>query len=332
MATPRRWDIIVDRRGGAGTVGTLGEALRRAEAAGGRPVSILLRAGLWREKQTITVPNLTLAGAGPETVIAFDAHAGGSGPEGRPWGTSGSATLAIAAPGVTLRDLTIRNDFDYIGTRRDAAGNGAQAVALRIDATADRTQVRNCRIEGYQDTLYIQSRAHLAHCRVAGGVDFIFGGGAAWIERCSIVTRHVPGAVESGFIAAPSTPADQTHGLVFADCRLEHEPGVPERSAWLGRPWRAGGNMALTGHAVFLRCWMDAHIQHAGWTSMGYKAPDGSRTMLTPQEARLFEFASRGPGAGPAGPTRRMLTVDEARSLTRASVLGDWAGGGQRPS
>jgi pectinesterase len=192
-----------------------------------------------------------------------------------------------------------------------------------IGREADRTLVEHCWLEGYQDTLYVQSRSRIADCRIVGGVDFIFGGAAAWFEGCEIVTRYVPGATEFGFLTAPSTPLDQPFGLVLSQCRLNaHERGVPPRSVWLGRPWRAGGNMALTGQSVFLNCWMDAHIRREGWTWMGYKGPDGEQRRLTPQEARLYEFDSTGPGAGPAGTDRRLLTAEEASRFTRANVIG----------
>jgi pectinesterase len=308
-----RWDAVVDPRNG-----TLGKALEQAAAAGGRPFRILVREGVLVEKLTISVPNVTIVGSGRGTVLAFGTYAGLKHPDGNNWGTGRTGTLTVSAPGTTLRNLTIRNSFDYVGAKRDNAGNGAQAVALVIGREADRTLVERCWLEGYQDTLYVQGRSRIADCRIVGGVDFIFGGAAAWFEGCEIVTRFVPGSTEFGFLTAPSTPLAQPFGLVFSQCRL---------TVWLGRPWRAGGNMALTGQSVFLDCWMDAHIRHEGWTWMGYKGPDGEQHRLTPQEARLFEYRSRGPGAGPASPTRRFLDAGEAARFTRANVLGDWDGG-----
>ena len=316
-----RWDAVVDPR-----TGTLGKALEAAAAAGGRPFRILVRPGLLVEKLTIGIPNVTIVGSGRDTILSFGTYAGLKHPDGTNWGTGHTGTLTVAAPGTTLRNFTIRNSFDFIGAKRDDAGNGAQAVALVIGREADRTLVEQCWLEGYQDTLYVQGRSRIADCRIAGGVDFIFGGAAAWFERCEIVTRYVPNVPEFGYLTAPSTPAAQEFGLVFSRCRLTHERGVPARSTWLGRPWRAGGNMALTGQSVFLDCWMAAHIKREGWTWMGYKGPDGEQRRLTPQEARLFEHASHGPGAAPPSPTRRMLTEAEAARFTRANVLGNWNG------
>jgi pectinesterase len=316
-----RWDAVVDPR-----TGTLGKALEAAAAAGGRPFRILVREGVLVEKLTVSVPNVTIVGSGANTVLSFGTYAGLKHPDGNNWGTGRTGTLTLAAPGTTLRNLTIRNSFDFIGVKRDGAGNGAQAVALVIGREADGTVVENCRLEGYQDTLYVQGRSRISGCRITGGVDFIFGGAAAWFEDCEIVTRMVPNVPNHGYLTAPSTPAAQEFGLVFSRCRLTREPGVPARSTWLGRPWRAGGNMALTGQSVFLRCWMGAHIKREGWTWMGYKGPDGEQRQLTPQEARLFEFASRGPGAGAPSATRRLLDAATAARFTRVNVLGGWDG------
>ncbi|MBN8812483.1 MULTISPECIES: pectinesterase family protein [Sphingomonas] len=309
------WDAVVDP-----ATGTLGAALAQAEKAG-RPFRILLRPGIFTEKLTVRAPGVTLQGS-PGTVLQYGTAAGTAKPGGGSWGTGGSGTLAIAAPNVTLRGLTIRNSFDYIGARRDGAGNGAQAVALAVGREADHMIVDRCVLLGYQDSFYLQARSLITDTRIVGGVDFIFGGAAAWFEGCEIVTRYVPNADGFGYVAAPSTPAAQEFGLVFSRCRLRREAGVPDGSTWLGRPWRAGGNMALTGQAAFLQCWMDAHIRREGWTWMGYKGPDGEQRRLTPPEARLWEFGNAGPGAAPAGADRRLLTAEAAKRFTRANVIG----------
>jgi pectinesterase len=313
IARPR-WDIVVSTRR-RGAVATLAEALTLADRAGGRSFAILLDEGLHIAKPTIRTPNLTLAGVGPASILTFGAAAGHKRPDGRNWGTSGSATLTIDAPGVTLRDLTVRNSFDYIADRRTGASGGAQAVALAIGRGADRTRVERCSVEGFQDTLLVQARSFVRDCRISGNVDFIFGGGAAWFDRCEIVTRHVPGSPGGGYLAAPSTPRTQPFGLVFDHCRIQREAGVPTASTFLGRPWRAGGDMALVGSAHFIDCWLDAHIAPGGWTAMGG---------MQPWDARLFEYGSRGPGAGPASRSRRLLDRAAALRVTRRAALGDW--------
>ncbi|MEG3164357.1 pectinesterase family protein [Sphingomonas sp. PB2P19] len=303
---------------------TIAAALDRAAALSG-PVQIDVEPGTYREKLHVARPGVTLAGTGPGVVIVYGAAAGHRAPDGKPYGTGRTATLTVDTADVTLRDITIRNDFDYIADTVSHASGGAQAVALSIARTADRVAVERCAIEGYQDTLYVDARALFRRCRIVGGVDFIFGGAAAVFSGCEIVTRHVPKAIDNGFVAAPSTLASDRFGLVFDRCHLTREAGVPDGSTWLGRPWRAGGNMAILGAAAFLRCHLDAHIKAEGWTGMGFTDPAGVRRTLAPEDARLFELRSRGPGAGPAAPTRRRLTDAQAVGFTHDAILQGWA-------
>ncbi len=322
IAATARPDIVVSPND-TGVQKVLADALEQARRSG-RAFVIGLKPGIYGEKLTVDVPNLTIVGLGGGAVIAYGAAAGMLRPDGSKWGTGGSATLTIEAPDVTLRNVTIRNTFDYIDDQKTKASGGAQAVALSIGRRADRTLVERCNIEGYQDTLYVATRSLFRRCRISGGVDFIFGGAATLFERCDIVTRFVPEAPESGFIAAPSTLAAQRYGLVFDRCHLMRERGVPDASAWLGRPWRAGGNMAILGSAVFLRCRLDAHIKPQGWTAMGFTDPAGVRRMLEPTEARMFEWKSSGPGAAPASASRRHLTDETASSFSPTAILQGW--------
>ncbi|HEY0624130.1 pectinesterase family protein [Sphingomonas sp.] len=320
-----RADLVVGRSGRTGTFSTLAAAFDHARSLG-RPVHIRVEPGVYAEKLKLDIPDLHLSGTGPASILSFGAASGLADPQGRKWGTGGSATLTVTAPGVTLSNLTIRNSFDYPGNARIGAVDGAQAVALSVARGADRAVVRNCAIEGYQDTLYVQEscRALFTGCTISGNVDFIFGGATAIFERCEIRSRFVPGAEIQGFVAAPSTPVELPAGLIFRDSRLTREPGLPDDSVWLGRPWRAGGNMRLTGAALFDACWMDSHIRRDGWTWMGYTDPEGIRRQLTPAEARLFEHASTGPGAGTASFTRKMLDSIHLRWFSREQAFGDW--------
>lgn len=317
--------LVVSKSGRPGSFPTLAAALDRARMLP-RAAHIRVEPGIYEEKLTLDLPGLHLSGAGPATILSFGAAAGLTDPQGRKWGTGRSASITVTAPGVTLAHLTIRNSFDYLDNTRTRAVDGAQAVALSIARGADRTIVRDCVIEGYQDTLYVQEgcRAWFTGCTISGNVDFIFGGATALFERCEIRSRFVPGMEIQGFIAAPSTPVEIPAGLIFRNCRLTRETGLPSDSVWLGRPWRAGGNMRLTGAALFDGCWMDLHIRRDGWTWMGYKDPQGIARQLTPAEARLFEHASSGPGAGVASGTRKMLDSTHLRWFSREQAFGDW--------
>lgn len=278
----------------------------------GSPWRIAIEPGNWRGPWAITRPNVALIGAGAEhTRLHADHHAGALDPDGRPFGTSGSATLAVFAPGFSAEALAIENRFDYPAALAARTGdpigaNGLQAVALRLDAGASGARLRDVALWGHQDTLLVDAlEARFDRCFVAGSVDMVFGAGEAWFENSRMLSRARPTREPlHGFVCAPSTPITRERGLVFRRCRFEREAGVPEGSVALARAWRATrrfpdgeyGDPAAVGAACFLECWMDTHVAREPWAPMGYRQRDGARVMLEPQEARFAVRGAHGPG------------------------------------
>ncbi|MGH9491598.1 MAG: pectinesterase family protein, partial [Terriglobales bacterium] len=153
------------------------------------------------------------------------------------------------------------------------------------------------------------AREYFDRCWIAGNVDFIFGGGRAWFERCQIRAR----AHSIVLVTAQSKryPAEDS-GFVFDRCRLTAAPGA--RRIFLGRPWRRWAWVA------WLRCWLPAQLAPAGWREWRH----GGRASLP--TAYYAEFDSRGPGADPAGrePYARQLTARQAARLTVIRFLHGW--------
>lgn len=336
------FDAFVTRAPRAGeepAYATIAEAIAAAPHDGARPYRIHVARGYWHEKLVVDKPNLQLVGDDRHAcVIGYNAAAGHRRPDGEPWGTWGCASVIVRAPGFAATNLTIENAFDYLAhlrapTLEQIGSNGAQAVALMLDEGSDCAWLERVDIVGHQDTLFVDAgRSLLRDCRVSGSVDFIFGGGTCVLERCEIVSRFRPGKARQGYVAVPSTRASQAHGLVFRECRLLREKQVPRATVALGRPWRPTrtfadgryGDPDVRGNAVFVDCWMDAHIDPAGWDAMAYTARDGSRVMFAPGEARLAETGSRGPGAA-RGERRPWLRDEDAALLSTRVVLGDWS-------
>lgn len=337
------FDAVLDReeqgRGGARGFRTLAAALDAAPGDGARPFRILVPAGTWREQVAITKPNVHLIGEGrAASVIVFDEYAAG---RNRPGGPAEIATVTVTAPGFRAERLTIANDFDYPGhmpaeVDYDRTGaSGAQATALKLGEGSDRAYFEDVALTGWQDTLFADAgRSLFRRCHVSGCVDFIYGAGRAVFDRCEIRARTRPGKAFHGFIAAPDTDRRQRFGLVFLDCRLTRDADMPDHTLALGRPWRRTmtfpdgryGNPDAVGQAAFIRCWMDGHIVPEGWYPMHYNLKGGRRTMLEPEDARLFEYASHGPGAGRASKRRRQLSAAQARAYTISTVLDGWTG------
>lgn len=322
---------------------TIEAALAAAPERASQPWIIGIRPGRYREKLTVTKPNISLVGAGRDsTVITFDAFAGQDIPNGREkWGTAGSATVTIQAPDFSSRGITIANEFDYLeNDRKDSTASdrvgASQAVALMLDTGADRSLFQDVALTGYQDTLFANvGRSLFEGCHISGNVDFIFGAGAAFFERCDIVSRYRASAdtLPAGFVTAPSTMIDQQSGLIFHNCRLTKEGSdIPPGSHYLGRPWHptktfAEGRYAdpdAIGVSVFLNCHMDDHIAEDGWTAMQGTALTGPRKWFQPlEDARFSEFGSKGPGARING-RRPQLDAQKAELYSMANVLRDW--------
>ncbi len=303
------------------------------------PYIIFIAAGDYKEKLVITKPNIHLIGeSAAKTRIYFDVYAGKTYAEGKTWGTPGSATLTIHAADVQLHQLTIENSFDFLSN--DALANddakriaNAQAVALFLDVGSDRILVRDTRLLGYQDTLFVNAgRSWFDKNFIAGNVDFIFGKGNALFTDSVIHTlgRGKPNDPH-GYLVAPSTQIADEFGLTFIDCKLTRAESVPDNSVPLGRPWHpttqfADGRYAdpnAIGKAVFINTWMDSHITRDGWYSMNGTAKDGSKIPFLPEDARFFEFNSSGSGAA-INNKRRQLSNEETKNYTREKILGDW--------
>ncbi len=270
---------------------------RSASAA---PWEIQIQPGTYRERLHLHRDRSRIVLRGTDaasTTITFDLHANlpdpaHPGDPSKKIGTFRTPTVWIEGDDITLENLTVAN----------TSGNVGQALALRADG--DRLVFRGCRFLGWQDTVLANKGRHFfTDCYIEGHVDFIFGGATAYFSRCHL---HV---LASGYITAASTPENQPHGFVFADCRITSS--TTDTRTYLGRPWRP---FAKT---VFLRTDLSAAIRPEGWHN--WQKPDSERT------AFYAEFASTGPGA-PASPSARVpwsrqLTPAEAAVFTPDAVL-----------
>jgi pectinesterase len=302
--------------------------------------TIFIPAGEYSEKLIINRPNISFLGESvSETVIHFNASAGGIHPDlGKPWGTSGSATITINAPGFSAENLSIENRYDYL--QNDVLPDtspkkirGSQAVALKLAGNSDKAFFKNIAINSYQDTLFIDSgRSIFQNCYIAGNVDFIFGAGSALFYESNIVSRPRAKDVDPiGYITAPSTSKHQSTGFLFVrNFVLKESELVMPNSMALGRPWHPSktfedGRYAdpeALGHVVFAYNFFDDHIKLAPWYPMSGWTKEGVKMPFYPHDARFFEYKNCGPGAR-FHSTRRQLTSQAMASLLE-QFLGDW--------
>ena len=179
---------------GNGDFQTIQQAVDHAPPEGDGRLIIAIEPGLYRERVVIPQdrPGVMLLGLGAnpsDTVITYGMSAAAAG------GTFFSSTVDVQGARFEAANLTIQNSF----------GPGSQAVALSVHS--DRAVVRDCRLLGWQDTLYAASGRQLyKNTYIEGAVDFIFGNARAVFERCEIRSAG------SGYITAQSrvTPGGAT--------------------------------------------------------------------------------------------------------------------------
>jgi len=257
---------------------------------------IVIKPGVYKERITVSQrkPYITFRGEEAEkTVLTFDCSANKTGPDGKPFGTSGSPSVFINADEFTAEDVTFEN----------SSGQGAgQAVAVKI--TGDRCVFRRCRFLGWQDTLYAHGngRQYFKDCYIEGHCDFIFGNAAAVFENCRICSKA------SGYVTAQGRDTeDAPTGYVFVNCDLTATTDTAR--VFLGRPWRPYARV------VFIGCKMGAHIRPEGWDNWGKAENEAT--------AWFGEYNSSGPGANPKAraPWSRQLTKDESEEFDARSFL-----------
>ncbi len=311
------------------------------DAAPDSPAShykIFIANGDYQEKLLITKNNIQLIGQdAKKTRIVYGDYAGIEVVPGKTLTTPGSATLTLRAADIRLQNITIENSFDFLANDALAADkkiSGTQAVALFIDTPSDRVSINNVILLGYQDTLFVNSgRSWFDKVLVAGNVDYIFGNGNALFTDSEIKTRARGKPTNPhGFITAPSTQIASEYGLTFLNCRLTRDQDVPDNAVPLGRPWHPttqflDGRYAdpkAVGKSVFINSWMDAHITQDGWYTMSGTAKEGGRKNFLPEDARFFEYQTKGAGAL-INEKRRQLDSGEVKKYTREKILGDWS-------
>lgn len=245
--------------------------------------------GEYRQKTVIRTPGLTLIGAGAEeTKIVYDDYALKKDEQGRDYVTFRTYTLAVCAPRVTMKNLSVVNDALHPEIK-------GQEVALTV--YADDFSMEDCRLTSTQDTLFLgplppdlierydgflsdelrlggEMKQRFSNCLIEGTVDFIFGCGDALFENCEI--RSLQDARDLGFVAAPAHSLWQQKGIHFRNCRFTCEDGVTPGSIYLARPWRD------YGISVFENSTYGPHIAPEGFDKW-----NDTRRDLT---ARFYEF------------------------------------------
>lgn len=277
MSERRFFEVSPERAGAYHSISKALEAIDESCPNDGRPVTIHIEPGEYRERVEIHRSHVTIEGETADSVRIVGSlgakmpSGDGSGVDGT-LGTFRTYTVLVDADDVRLENFTIVND----------AGDGrevGQAIALYADG--DRLVVDACCITGRQDTLFLGplpprevkpggfigpkqfaprrvGRQYFRRCRIEGDVDFIFGGACAYFEGCEIRSLNRNMDV-NGYVTAASTPEGEPYGFVFHGCSFTAAQDVAPDSVYLGRPWREWAQ------TVLIDCWLGQHIKREGW-------------------------------------------------------------------
>lgn len=241
--------------------------------------------------------NLTIRGEDRERTAIKGINNNNLNPSTRTRALFGSESVT----GLTLENLTIHNL-----TPQD----GSQAEALAL-LSCDQCVVRDANILSLQDTLLWSGRIYAEDCYVAGNVDYIWGTGTVYFNRCQI---HTVGRKGYNVQARNGSNA---HGYVFVDSKLTSDPGITGDVLA-----RIDVSAYPNSEVAYIDCEMGPHIAAAGWLISGGNAP---------QSLRFLEYQSRTPGGGLVDVSKRLagsrqLTSQQALTYRDpAQVLGGWS-------
>lgn len=293
----QKYDFMV-AQDGSGNFKTVQEAINAVPDFRKTTTTIFIKNGIYKEKLNLSHSKqfVKMIGESVEkTILTFDDWAQRKNAFGEEKGTSGSSSFYIYGSSFTAENITFQN----------SAGPVGQAVALFV--AGDKAKFINCRMLGFQDTLYTYgygSRQYYYKCYIEGTVDFIFGASTAVFNDCEIFCK------KAGYITASSAPDSVKYGYVFMNCRIVGD--APENSYFLGRPWRPYAK------AVFLNCNLGKMIKAEGWDNWGKESNQ--------QTAYYAEYKSTGPGANPRARVKWSHQLDEKalQEYTLEKILNGW--------
>ncbi|KAM7263070.1 hypothetical protein ACFE04_000753 [Oxalis oulophora] len=263
---------------GSGKFKTITAALATVPKKNPTRFVIYVKAGTYDEYVTVTkdMTNVYMYGDGPRSTIVT----------GRKSNKDGITTQNTASFNVLGKGFIGKN----MGFSNTAGAIGHQAVALRVNA--EQVAFFNCKMDGYQDTLYTQAlRQFYRNCEISGTVDFIFGDATVIIQNSVIIVRRPMDNQQNTVTAHGRSYKYETTGLVIQNCRIVPEQQLfPDRfkiPTFLGRPWKE------YSRTVIMESLLADFIQPAGWMRW-----DGNFALNT---LEYREYGNTGPGANTKG-------------------------------
>jgi pectinesterase len=184
------------------------------------PTCVLVAPGTYNEQVTLSNKAFVdLIGTGTsaaQTVLTYNLTT-----------SIGNASVTINANHFTASNLTFANSTPN-------GSNGHPTVqALALAVQGDENAFRNCRVTGFQDTLYAAGgRDYFNNCYISDITDFMYGSATAVFDSCTIFTP-----VGKGHVTAVNTAPKTPIGFVIMNSTIT---GDSSNSTDLGRPWQYG--------------------------------------------------------------------------------------------
>ncbi len=313
------FDAVVAQDGSGDYLSVI-DALAAAPTGRALPWLIYIKAGKYTGHHDIpsSKPFIHLIGQHVDSVIISDNRL--SGGESAVHVSIG-ATMVVNSKDCYFEGITFENSHGH------EQQTGPQALALYT--LTDRFTMNKCYLRSYQDT-YLTAynaatdRHYIRDSRIQGAVDFIYGGGDVFFDKCRIICTRKDG----GYIVAPSHSASTLWGYVFQTCTID-EAVATGVTTYFGRPWQ---NKPKT---VFLNTTLKAKIYPSGWHyKMGaipavfadYNSMDANGNPVDlSQRISQYEYDVKD-GAGNVtgvvtGTAKSSLTNEEAATYTYENVI-----------
>jgi len=314
------YDAVV-AKDGSGDYTTIQAAIDAVPTGRTSPWLIFVKNGTYDELVRVpdTKPFINLIGQDVEkTIITFAINCSASATDTGwdynkgLWGMSDCAVVVVAAHDFYAENISFINRYGV------QFQNGPMALAMR--SNNDRFAFNSCKFRSFQDTWYTTSKnasdRHFANnCYIEGAVDYIYGGGDVFFDKCTMYNMR-SGAV----VTAPSHATGTKYGYVFNSCTVDGNAAAADGNLKLGRPWQ---NAPIS---QYVNTTMKILPAPEGWTDMGvipkrfaeYNSMDSKGNPIDLSSRRTYFKTSAGVYTYGLQP---VLTQAEAAQLTYENMM-----------